>query len=180
MLGIPYRIMQHGPDGPVDKVIYLATRRHGTDGAALRKAIREFYEHEFATAKAAKRYAAADRRLAALAPDSPQWAAAQDEVDKWLDAIRHSGQAATDAAERAVETSLKMNYHGAAAGILDQLSDKDVRAIVPILETGAPAADFFDGADPAPKSTTTPPSGAAPAERSSSTDSAAGRSKAGK
>lgn len=159
MVGIPYRILRHGDDGPEDKMVYLSTRRSGEAGAAMKNAKRDFQEHEFATAKAAQKYAAADR--------SEQ--KDEERLGKLLDEIREQGEAANDAAEKLIRLSLTENYgRENAEAILDKLTTKDIRAMVTVIETGELPKDFFESAGAPPKPTfILPPGGSAPAPLSS-------------
>lgn len=177
MVGIPYRLLRDSEDGPVEKVLYLATRRTGEGGQAMKNAKREYYAHEFGCACAAKRFQSADQAVLACAPEDDRRAALENERDAQLERIRAEGDAATDAAERLVRLSLTENYGAAAAGeIVDQLTDRDVRAMVTVIETGELPPDFFGGSDRRPRPTTTSPSGGLPAESYSNADSADDRS----
>lgn len=174
MTGLRFRLVRDTPEGPVDKTLYLATRRTGEAGKAMREAKREFYRLEFACARAAQRYQAADARVRGLAPGDPGQEAAVEKRDALLDQIRETGENATDAAERMVRLSLTANYGADGANdLLDQLTDKEVRAMVSVIETGELPADFFGEGAARPRPTTISPSGATPPEPSSKPDSAA-------
>jgi hypothetical protein len=171
MVGIPYRIVRHGEDGPVDKMIYLATRRTGEAGAAMKKAKRDFQKHELATAKAATRYAAAE---AAESKDG-------ERACKLLEEIHENGQAANDAAEHLVLLSLTANYgREKAEEIIDELTTREIRAMLGVIETGELPKDFFDKPGQPPKPISTSPSGGSVPAPSLNADSQQAKSSAEK
>jgi flagellar motor protein MotB len=166
MIGIPYRIVRHGDKGPEDKVFYLATRRSGEAGAAMKKTKREFQKAELATAKAAQRYQAASA------------AEHQDEelLCNLLEDIQLAGQAADDAAEHLVLLSLTENYgRENAEAVLDQLTDTDIKKMVSVIETGELPKDFFESSGQPPKPTSTLQPGGSPPAPSSSADTQPGK-----
>ena len=187
MIGIPFRIVREGDEsGKLDKTIYLATRRFGEAGKAMREARHEYYKHEFACARAAQRYQAADRRVRDLAANDP----AQDEMearrDTLLDAIRIEGDCANEAAQKLVLLSLTENYgRKAAEETLDLLTDREIKVCVTLIETGELPADFFGSAAarsgaPSPKPTGISAPGGSQPESSLKPDSRGRRSKGAK
>lgn len=160
MLGLPFRLLRHTETGPVEKVIYLATRRHGDAGDAFRKAKREYYRAEFACARAAKRFEAAERSVQDAAPIAADYEALVSRRDELLQEISTAGEAANEAAEKLVRLSLKENYGPETDGILDQLTDTDLRAMVTLIDTGSLPKDFFGSGALPPSPTTTAPAGA--------------------
>ena len=159
MIGIPYRIARDSDsDGRVDKVIYLATRRMGEAGKALKDAKREYYKTQHACAKVALRYQAADARLKALPTNDKSRPAQELKIEEFLDSMRQAGEEAVDAAERVVRLSLTENYgKEKASEILDGLIDKDLHGCVQALEMGEQPKDFFPSGDPLRKPTSTSP-----------------------
>lgn len=182
MKGIPYRLLRHEGDEsasePVEKIIYLATARYGAGGLAMKRARRDFGTHEFACARAAQRYRAAEQMCATLTAGTPEYSAAVETRDRHLDEIRTEGDLANEAAERLVLCSLRENYQADAERVLDQLTDRDIRGCCALIEMGALPADFFGPSAAAPHAKPTSPSGAAPAALSSRTAIAPGRSSA--
>ena len=167
MIGIPYRLLRHGEDGPVDKMIYLATRRSGEAGAAMRKAKRDFQKHEFAGGKATLRFKAESL------VENPN----EEKIVKLLEEIQEAGEAGNDAAEKLVLLSLTENYgKETATEILDLLTNRDIRTILSVLETGELPKDFFGSNGQPLKPTSTLPPGDSPREPSLATDTQSGKS----
>lgn len=168
MVGIPYRIVRHGEAGPEDKVFFLATRRSGEAGAAMKKAKREFQKQELATAQAAHKYAAAERAEEKDPVEGVPHGAREEKLCKHLEEIRAASQAADDAAEHLVLLSLTENYgRENAEAILDQLCDADIRKMLSVIETGELPKDFFGSSGQPPKPTSiSQPGGSPPAPSS--------------
>jgi hypothetical protein len=178
MIGIPYRIVRHGEAGPVDKVLYLATRRFGEAGIALKKTKKEYFKAEYATARAAQKLAAADNQIKGLPSDSKLMDELVSRRDLLMDEIRTHGDEATEAAEKLVVLSLTENYgRKNAEEMADQLTDRDLRGCVSTIELGAQPADFFPSNEAPQKPTTTLQSDASPGETFLPTDSAPRQSK---
>lgn len=162
MLGIPYRLLRYGEGGAVDKMIYLATRRCGEAGTAMRGAHREFKKHEFENIKLLARYSQENAR------DN----ADQAQLEAMLDEIAAHSDAADAAAEKMVLLSITANYgKDNAEGVMDELTSKDIRAMVTVIETGELPDGFFPAGAQPPKPTSTSPSGGAQSASSSTGDS---------
>lgn len=171
MIGIPYRLLRDTEEGPVDKTVYLATRRSGEAGQAMKEAKRAFHKHEMAVGRAYKRYQSLDvrvRRLEASGADSVDQVIEQR--DEAFARIQEEADLANDAAEKVVRLSLKENYHDQTDSILDICTDKDLAAMVVVIETGELPKDFFGSGGPPPKSSSTEPSGDSPEEPSTDAD----------
>lgn len=178
MFGLPFRLLMHGDSGPADKVVYLRTQRSGDDGRKLREAKGVYRKAMFALARAGQRLTTLQRQLAEL--PAGELAAVQEAADFVLAEIQGLEQAALEAGEKIVRLALRPNYGDKLDEILDQLTDRDIRGMVGLIETGELPADFFESSARPPKPTTTSPSGAPPAEPCSATGTRRGRSKAEK
>jgi len=168
MIGIPYRIVRFGEAGPVDKVFYLATRRFGEAGTAMKKAKREYYRAEYATARSAQKLASVEDDIRNLGSDEFK---RRDELiekrDALMEAIREHGDEATEAAEKLVVLSLTENYGRENAEMMaDQLTDRDLRGCVSTIELGDQPKDFFPSDEARQRQTIITPSAASPGENS--------------
>lgn len=178
MIGLPYRILREGDGEMVDKTIYLSTRRSGQFGRAMHEAKRAYQDAEWTCAKATQRYAALSARIAALEAGSQEFAGLLDARDAAYAQVLVAGREANDAATLTVSNSLAENYGPAAAtDILDLLTQREINAMVMLIETGDLPKDFFGENDPSRKPITTSPSGAPRREAFSSADSARETSK---
>lgn len=178
MIGIPYRVVRQGEAGPVDKIYYLATRRFGNAGKALKTAKNEYYRAEYACARAAQRLSAVDGQIKDLPANHKLIDTLVERRDLLMEEIRKSGDEATEAAEKMVVLSLTENYgREKAEEMADQLTDRDLRGCVSTIELGAQPKDFFPQDEAPQKLTITSPSDASPGETSSPTDSAQSKSK---
>jgi len=179
MLGIPFRLLREVDGELSEKTVYLRTRRSGPAGKAMQEAKRHYHRHSFAAAKAAQRYASADRRIRELPPDHERIDSLEERRDAALDAIEeHSGKA-RDAAAKLVELALRENYQGETDDIMDLLLDSDMDALVEAIETGELPQDFFAGGGRPPAEISTLPSGGEPPACLSPADTPCGTSSEG-
>jgi hypothetical protein len=89
-----------------------------------------------------------------------------------IDCCSAAAQAAMDAAEKVAVLALEANYGPEETDrIMDRLTDREIRAIVDTVETGAMPKDFFPSPGTPPKSNSTPDSGSGPGNSSSPQDS---------
>jgi len=180
MLGIPFRLLTQTDDGPVDKVILLRSRRSGEAGKRMQQAIRDYHRAEFEMVKTTGRWQALDARLAALPPTSEKLPELQVERDGLVDRVSELDEASLAAALTVVRLALAENYGAKGAlDLLDQLNNRQVRAMVSLVETGQLPADFSDGPAAQPSATTTAQSGGSPGRSSSKRGTRRSKSKKG-
>lgn len=180
MLGIPYRVMRQSSDeGPVDKTLFLATRRSGEAGDAMREAMREYRRHQMAMAKASQSYRTAEARIAKLGGDDERVERLIEQRDGQFERLLESEQAALKAAENLVRLSLTENYGRAnALAAMDQLCDDDLHEMVVTIQTGEQPEDFFLSRARREKASSFSPPDGSPSGSFSSTDSPAESSSA--
>lgn len=160
MIGIPFTIRRAGPDNPVvDEVVYLRTRRSGEAGASMRRAMVDYREATMAQMRQAARTA----RLADAAGTISDVAAlerVERDVAAAMEESNAQGARALAAAETIALLSLYENYDPQEADrIMDQLTERELHAIVATLELGQMPKDFFGPAATQPKPSGTGPSG---------------------
>jgi len=172
MLGIPYRLLRQAEDdGPVDKTLFLATRRSGEAGKSMRSAMREYRKHQMAMAKASQRYGTTEARIRKLGPDHEKLDGLIEKRDAQFDKLMDAEALALEAAENVVRLSLTENYgKDKALEAMDQLTDSDMHEMVVTIQTGEQPDDFFQSREDRERLSSTLPPGGSPSESSLSTD----------
>jgi len=178
MKGIPFRITAQTDKGPVDKVLYLTTRRMGTTGETFKKAKRDYHKSQCDAARATQKYAVAEKQVNELDPATDKYQEAAQVCDECLVSIDAGADQALKHAEKIVRLSLQPNYGKAdTESIMDELIDADFHAMVSLIETGELPPDFFRFKEARQKSTTTAQSGEAPDKSSTAAASPKRKSK---
>jgi hypothetical protein len=167
MIGLPFTIRRHSPNGLVDETVYLRSRRTGEVGRKMREALREYHRRQFdqqrAAAQAAmllgKALAGADALGAGI--DLEKIAADQDVA---MTRAQELARGALELAELVAALALASNYDvGNVERVMDLLTDRELHAIVGLVEVGQVPADFFASPGIPPMPSATGHSGAEPA-----------------
>jgi hypothetical protein len=174
MLGIPFTLRRHDDKlGMRDEVVYLATRRMGPQGEAMRKQIRAYHKAFFGQALAAQGCALVATQALGPALESKDRAAriaALQEVEKRQLEKVEAGQAASEAALEAAAAvgilALEPNYGPEAQGIVDRMTDHELHALVTTIEMGALPKDFFPSPGTPPSASSTSQAGESPGSTS--------------
>lgn len=187
MIGIPYRLVRRANDGsekgdPVQKLVYLGTRRTGEAGVAFRTATRRYSKLQYQVAKVFTKYQHLERMLKELPADHAEISAKAAEVDLVLEEFNKLDDEWRDLAEQIVKKSLSAaGYEGEQLdGVIDQLTDADFHDMVQTLSTGLQPSDFSQSPVQQQQPTTTEPLKNSPSESSLNTDSPEGSSKPAK
>jgi len=173
MVGIPFKLVRQGDEsGTVDKTVYLATRRRGEAGEALRNAIRAYVRTQHDIGKVYQRYITANARLEELAADHERVDEFIVEREKYYEELADKERAGCEQAETVVRLSLTETMNkGPALDVLDMLTDADLHEMCETIQTGAQPSDFTKSRELREKSTSTSRPGESQHEPSSSTDS---------
>ena len=175
MIGIPFTVRREDEGGVVDRTIYLRSRRRGPEVEKMRAAIRAYNRAIFGQGKQASRAGMLmTRALAgemAEGEDLDKRLADLERIDREQEAAmteaQELAQKALDRAEEIAELALRENYGEQTAQILNELTDRELHAIVGTVEMGAMPKDFFPSPATPPKPSSISPPGSAPAEPSS-------------
>jgi len=143
MNGIPIRILRDGEETRV----YLSTRRDGEVGAKIKKLRRHYKKLTLERAKLYKKVAAcateAEKLALSEANTTDQIAAVDKRQDELLDKANELWQEMDEVALECVTTGLRENHAGDTTGILNCMSDQQVRLCMQAYEIGDEPEDFF-------------------------------------
>ena len=184
MLGVPFVIRGDGQDPTEEETVYLSTRRRGDAGAKMKQLRRQYHKLEFESAKALRAVALVMTKAERLKEEDPQFdeklarlAAEQDSASGKAEQLQVD---LMEVAEELVGAALRENYQKKTDGILDRMTDAELRAAIVVMETGEGPVDFFRSNATPQKSPTTSPPGDSPGKPSSEQGSRRQKSKRGK
>ena len=168
MVGIKFVVRRASEAAEIeDRTLYLRSRRTGEAGQEMRRRIRGYHHAVFEQFKQAGRAG----RMTDRADLAEAGAEALERIDREQgEALEHAQEAAWAALEHAEQIALlalQENYGAAAKGLLDDLTDRELHAIVSTIEMGQMPADFFQSPGIPPKPSATGLSGPLPGSDSS-------------
>jgi len=171
-VGLRYTIRRESDeDGEVRKEVFLSTCAPEELREKMAQAKRDFRKASFEMQAAAQRWAAVRRQVSLVDPALPGFDELIDKQAAAFALVRTTEDAAYEAAEQIVRCSLARNYAGKADEIMDAASQKDLLAMVTLINTGELPADFFPSPAQERKPTSTSAPGELPDGPCASTDS---------
>jgi hypothetical protein len=181
MTGIPFVVQRENGRGQIErKTIYLRSRRRGPAGEKMRLALREYNQALLEQSRCAMKAGTIMAKLAGE-PTLAEMEAVEREQLGSVARAQELGAKSLELAEQIAEQALADNYEGPAREeILDELTDKELTAIVSSIELGAMPNDFFQFLDTQQKRSSSAASGDASGQNSLQPGSAAKQSSAGK
>jgi hypothetical protein len=171
-VGLRYTIRRDSDDGEVRKEIYLATCAPRDLREKMAKAKRDFRKASFEMQAAAQRWGAVRRQVSLLDPATAGYEALIERQETAFALVRTTEDAAYDAAECIVRCSLARNYEGKTDEIMEAISQKDLLAMVTLINTGELPKDFFLSPVQEQRPTSISAPGGSPDTSSENTDTA--------
>lgn len=184
MFGIAFTTYREGETGGQSETFYLRTYRCGGKGDAMRGQLKAYHQAMNEQNKLAGKIPINLVKATKVAEQADSLEALEqlaDEQARIMQASEKAGEDAVKAAETLVGLALEENYSAEDINkILDQLTDRELHAVVGTIELGEMPKDFFQSLEARRKLNTTGPSGGTPARSSSQSDTPGKTSKSGK